>query len=217
MEKQKKKKFTIYTDGSCDNIETGIGGWAYVILDEDEEIYKEGSGNMLNTTNNQMELTAICNALIECPFESKIVLFSDSKYSIGVLSNNNWNPKANIDIISKCQETINSLSLNIDFKWVKSHNGIYWNEYVDKKANEAYSEIASKIPKEEKIVCVKKEPYYKINNQMKESVLCNLVRCIEEYQETRRKADEMVNNAHKKYQDALDEAKKIVGKLSNLK
>ena len=48
--------FKIYTDGSCHG-NPGPGGWAFIIVTNDEVI-KEKSGSMEKTTNNQMELSA---------------------------------------------------------------------------------------------------------------------------------------------------------------
>ena len=50
----------VYTDGSCLG-NPGTGGWAFLILNEGEII--NHYGYQLDTTNNQMELTATINAL----------------------------------------------------------------------------------------------------------------------------------------------------------
>ena len=54
------KKIRIYTDGACKG-NPGIGGWGVLILLENEQI--ELSGGSKETTNNQMELTAVIKAL----------------------------------------------------------------------------------------------------------------------------------------------------------
>ena len=51
----------VYTDGACSN-NPGIGGWGVVILKNNKETVCL-NGGMINTTNNQMELTATINAL----------------------------------------------------------------------------------------------------------------------------------------------------------
>ena len=53
-------RYRIYTDGSW-NKEKDIGGWAIVIADHQE--IKLKSGSKKGTTNNQMELMAVLNAL----------------------------------------------------------------------------------------------------------------------------------------------------------
>ena len=56
------KMIKIYTDGSCLK-NPGPGGWAAVIIKNDEE--RIISGSEKNTTNNQMELLATIKALEE--------------------------------------------------------------------------------------------------------------------------------------------------------
>ena len=53
-------RYRIYTDGSW-NKEKDIGGWAMIIADH--QGLKLKSGSKKGTTNNQMELTAVLNAL----------------------------------------------------------------------------------------------------------------------------------------------------------
>ena len=50
----------IYTDGSYDN-ENNIGGWSNIIVNKDK--VKVKSGIKFDTTNNQVELIAVLNAL----------------------------------------------------------------------------------------------------------------------------------------------------------
>ncbi len=51
----------IYTDGAC-SVSSGKGGWGvYIIMSDGKEI--KLSGNSENTTNNQMEMTAVIEGL----------------------------------------------------------------------------------------------------------------------------------------------------------
>ena len=54
------KTVNIYTDGACKG-NPGIGGWGVLI--EYGDTRKEYFGGELNTTNNQMELTAAIEGL----------------------------------------------------------------------------------------------------------------------------------------------------------
>ena len=57
----------IYTDGSCPNNgrKDSKGGWAYLVIDDDNgTILAKRSGARYSTTNNQMELEAVKQALI---------------------------------------------------------------------------------------------------------------------------------------------------------
>ena len=67
----------IYTDGSCIG-NPGKGGWAAIIINDKKKIEMKGSQE--NTTNNQMELLAPIKALSKIPRDSKIQIFTDSKY-----------------------------------------------------------------------------------------------------------------------------------------
>ena len=54
------KIIKIYTDGACRG-NPGPGGWGALILKDNEEIKLNGGQN--DTTNNQMELTAVIKSL----------------------------------------------------------------------------------------------------------------------------------------------------------
>ena len=85
----------IYTDGACkenvrDNgVGCGMGGWAYVILDQEEgkdmEIVMSGSNSKNGTTNQEMEIIAVAEAfeaLNNYKVNKKVILYSDSAYVI---------------------------------------------------------------------------------------------------------------------------------------
>ena len=84
----------IYTDGSCDHHDDRRpGGWAFIIIIGGEEY--PGDGNSLRTTNNQMELDAILEAMWEIEKlnideNEKITIHSDSKWAIKCLTKK-WN------------------------------------------------------------------------------------------------------------------------------
>ena len=67
----------VYTDGSCLG-NPGTGGWAFQVFNEGTII--NHFGYQLDTTNNQMELTAAIKALEFLQKESEIILFTDSTY-----------------------------------------------------------------------------------------------------------------------------------------
>ena len=67
----------VWTDGSCNaNGMQGRGGWAALI--EQAGTVREISGSADGTTQNRMELTAICEALETLP--GVIHVFTDSAY-----------------------------------------------------------------------------------------------------------------------------------------
>lgn len=143
MNKREGDKFTIYTDGSCDNIRyPNYGGWAYLIL-EDDKIIDEKSGNEVHTTNNRMELRAIINSLYDLPKESIVTIYTDSEYCIKVCSNK-YSAKANKDLIEEYWDLIYSKDLKVEFAWVKGHSKDEYNEIVDKMANDEYEKVSGK-------------------------------------------------------------------------
>ena len=63
------KIYNVYTDGSCrgNGKKENTGGWGLVIQDdESKEIIFEKGVQTVNTTNNQMELTAIVEGCLYC-------------------------------------------------------------------------------------------------------------------------------------------------------
>ena len=134
----------IYTDGSCLG-NPGNGGWAAIINDGKE--IKKISGNEKNTTNNRMELMAPINALKNINSKDPIEIFTDSKYVkngitewINTWLGNNWKTSKKEDVKNKDLwiDLYNlNKSLNIQWNWVKAHDGNPLNEEVDLLAKKA--------------------------------------------------------------------------------
>ena len=135
---------TIYTDGSC-LTNPGNGGWA-AIINENNQI-KKISGNVKNTTNNRMELLAPIKALKGIKTDSKIKVYTDSQYVkngitewITIWLSNNWKTSKKEDVKNKDLwiELYNlTKSFNIEWIWVKAHDGNSLNEEVDLLAKRA--------------------------------------------------------------------------------
>jgi ribonuclease HI len=134
----------VYTDGSCLG-NPGTGGWAFQIFNEGTII--NHFGYQLDTTNNQMELTAAIKALEFLQKESEIILFTDSTYvRNGITSwivnwkKNNWkNSQRKVvknKILWEKLDVLNSRK-NITWKWVKAHDINEHNNKVDLLAREA--------------------------------------------------------------------------------
>lgn len=141
------QKVAVYTDGSCHK-NPGPGGWACVLLATFSEINgQKTDGKMLgirrisgyggaNSTNNIMELTAVSEALKALKKKDRnTVIFTDSKYVIGVLSQG-WKAKKNTNLIAAIRRQISEFS-HLTFQYTKAHNGDAWNEECDRLANEA--------------------------------------------------------------------------------
>lgn len=131
---------TVFTDGSCsaNHIKRNMGGWAYVIINDNGVKIHEDSGKEMNTTNNRMEMIAVLNALtkIAKTFSNEdVTIFSDSEYVVKTLTLN-WRKRKNNDL---WDQIIPLITKNIHFKWCKGHTtDNIWNNYVDKLANDAY-------------------------------------------------------------------------------
>ncbi len=135
---------TIYTDGSC-LTNPGNGGWAAIINENNKK--KIISGNEKNTTNNRMELLAPINALREIKSGLKIKIYTDSQYVkngitewINTWLNNDWKTSKKEDVKNKDLwiELYNLTKfLDIQWIWVKAHDGNPLNEEVDLLARKA--------------------------------------------------------------------------------
>ena len=129
----------IFTDGACSG-NPGIGGWGVVILINDSDpIFLKGGE--IQTTNNQMELTATIKALKYFKEHQLITLITDSKYVkdgieswIANWKKNGWRttskkPVKNKELWVELDSQI--AKHNITWKWVKGHAGDRYNEKAD--------------------------------------------------------------------------------------
>lgn len=139
----------IYTDGSAWPNPNGYGGWAFVHIDEDEQLVHVGSGNTNITTNNRMELTAVLEALTYCYYkEVEFVLYTDSMYVVNVFDKwGDWwvrkqKRRANMDIIVDIIDMKHKTTGEI--KWIQAHNENEFNEMADDIANERRRELVKK-------------------------------------------------------------------------
>ena len=121
----------IYCDGSYAS-SRNQGGWAFVVVQNNEVIYKEYDG-LINTTNNRMEIMGMLKALEWINKNSiplPIKIYTDSMYVIGTLTLN-WKMKKNIDL---WQILIPLVNKDIEYLHVKGHDGNKFNEECDKWA-----------------------------------------------------------------------------------
>lgn len=133
----------IYTDGGCSG-NPGPGGWGTVIIDGSK--ITKLSGGEKQTTNNRMELSAAINALDATVKNTEwrsrhVEVYSDSQYvKNGITSwiknwkKNGWKtaakkPVLNQDLWIALDNLYNQL--DIEWKWVKGHAGVEYNEICD--------------------------------------------------------------------------------------
>ena len=87
------KEVTIYTDGACSG-NPGPGGWGTVLIYGEHK--KEISGAKRETTNNEMEITAVLQGLKMLKFPCDVEVYSDSAYVVNTFSKGwiyNWEKK----------------------------------------------------------------------------------------------------------------------------
>ncbi|MGD9801756.1 MAG: ribonuclease HI [Parvularculaceae bacterium] len=137
-----------FTDGACAG-NPGPGGWGVLIIDENgrREIY----GGEAATTNNRMELTAAIEALNATV--GPIRLYTDSQYvKNGITSwiqgwkRNGWRtsdrkPVKNQDLWRNLDDAASKR--DVDWRWVKGHNGHPENERADALARAGLASIAA--------------------------------------------------------------------------
>jgi ribonuclease HI len=134
----------IYTDGACSG-NPGKGGWGAILLYQDKE--KTISGFDPETTNNRMELIAVIEALKIIKKNIKIEIYTDSNYVkdgitkwIFSWKKNGWkNSKKQVVKNADLWQELDLLvqKYNVEFFWVKGHNGDKYNEIADELARRA--------------------------------------------------------------------------------
>jgi ribonuclease HI len=149
-------KFTIYCDGSTRNngYENAVGAWAYVVLNDKEEIIHKDCMSVKGATNQQMELIAAAEA-IEYLFNNELVVpfdtvnvYTDSAYLHNCYTQkwykswqmNGWKnskkqPVANKELWERLIQWFEMPEIN--FIKTRGHAGVKWNEYVDTMAQSA--------------------------------------------------------------------------------
>lgn len=133
---------SIYTDGSCD-FKSGNGGWAFVVVKDEENILTEVRGKENNTTSNRMELLAAIKAL-EYSQDNELIIYTDSKYLKNGITSwvykwqlNNWTRGKNQEVKNKeLWQDLLALVKNrrVKWEWVPSHSGNIFNEIADELA-----------------------------------------------------------------------------------
>ena len=128
----------IYTDGACRG-NPGPGGWGAILIYGGHE--KELCGGEPDTTNNRMELMGAIQALEALTRPCKIVLYTDSQYvRTGIATwlaqwkARGWRTSTksevkNADLWRRLDEA--RLRHDVDWRWVKGHNGHPLNERAD--------------------------------------------------------------------------------------
>ena len=138
----------VYTDGSCLG-NPGKGGWGVIVLWEDggeTQLW----GNSKYTTNNEMEMTAIYNSLLELQKNNinDVEIYTDSNYVKQGITNwiKKWRTNGYMTATNKpiknrelwiAIDEEQSKFYTINWNHVYAHKGNEHNERVDKIARES--------------------------------------------------------------------------------
>jgi ribonuclease HI len=137
-----------FTDGACRG-NPGPGGWGVLLRYKDKE--KQFYGGELDTTNNRMELLATIMAFESLTRPCQICLTTDSQYVkkgitewIEVWIERDWKradkePVKNVDLWQRLYNAVQGHE--IDWQWVKGHDGHAENEIADGLANQGVDMI----------------------------------------------------------------------------
>jgi ribonuclease HI len=147
--KSPQDKIIIYTDGACSG-NPGKGGWGAILMFKEHE--KKISGGLKETTNNQMEIRAVIEALKTIKKPNEIIINTDSKYVMDGITKwingwkkNGWRtadrkPVKNSELWQELDEEVGKH--RIEWRWVKGHSGNKYNDIADELARHGISKIS---------------------------------------------------------------------------
>lgn len=136
------KTVELFTDGACSG-NPGKGGYGAILRYKDKS--KEFSEGFHRTTNNRMEILAVIVGLEALNEPCNVSVYSDSKYVVDAI-NQGWvykweakgwmrtpkEPALNVDLWERLLVLLEEH--NVEFHWVKGHNGHPENERCDRLA-----------------------------------------------------------------------------------
>lgn len=134
----------IFSDGGCWG-NPGPGGWGVLLRYQGKE--KTFYGSEAYTTNNRMEMRAAIEGLSALKHPCKVMITTDSTYLkdgitewIEGWKKNGWKTKEktlvkNIDLWKQLDFFVNHHQ--VEWTWIKGHNGHRENELADQLSQEA--------------------------------------------------------------------------------
>lgn len=137
------QKILVFTDGAAKG-NPGPGGYGVVILKDDEVV--ELGAKKAHTTNNEMELMAVVEALVHLKGVKEVIhLYTDSKYVVEGATKwifgwqkNGWKTKTKTDVLNvTLWKKLATLLPRLDIEWHKipGHSGLVGNECADRIAS----------------------------------------------------------------------------------
>jgi len=118
---------TIWIDGACSG-NPGPGGWAAVL--SAGQHHKEVAGQKPHTTNNEMELAAVCEALKALKRSGlSVAIYTDSMLVINLLANGHQTKKPHLAVlVREIRELVAAKNLRCNWLHVNGHSGDPGNE-----------------------------------------------------------------------------------------
>ncbi len=143
MKEKQNPSVEIFADGACSG-NPGVGGFAAILRSGDR--IRELSGCEKMTTNNRMELLAVIAALEALKRPCRVRVTTDSNYVVKGMNEwiagwikKNWlnsqkKPVLNRDLWERLLAAASPHE--VEWAWVKGHNGHLENERCDELARE---------------------------------------------------------------------------------
>ena len=134
----------LFTDGACSG-NPGPGGWAALLCYREQE--RELSGGEPATTNNRMEMLAVIHGLEALKRPMRVRICTDSQYVmkgitewLAAWKRRGWKtadrqPVKNVDLWQRLEAALSPHQ--VEWEWVRGHNGHPENERVDALARAA--------------------------------------------------------------------------------
>ena len=143
----------LFTDGACSG-NPGPGGWAALLRYREQE--RELSGGEPATTNNRMEMLAVIHGLEALKRPTPVRIYTDSQYVmkgitewLAAWKRRGWKtadrqPVKNVDLWQRLESALSRHQ--VEWQWVRGHNGHPENERVDALARAAIGRVKHSPP-----------------------------------------------------------------------
>jgi ribonuclease HI len=138
----------IFADGACSG-NPGPGGFAAILVSGKKEKVVSGSAPL--TTNNRMELLAVISALEALKRPCSVRVTTDSNYVIKGMTEwiqtwmkNGWRNSQKKDVLNRdlWERMLRAVDgHDMDWEWIKGHNGHPENERCDELARAEISAL----------------------------------------------------------------------------
>jgi ribonuclease HI len=148
MKTARKPQIEIFADGACSG-NPGPGGFAAILRTGEKE--KVISGGESQTTNNRMEMMAVISAIEALKRPCRVTVTTDSNYIVKGMSEwiytwikNGWRNSQKKDVLNRdlWERLLRAVDGHeIEWVWIKGHNGHVENERCDDMARAEISKL----------------------------------------------------------------------------